>query len=61
MTADDQMRAKINRLLSLKSFVSERDDFVIDMLVDFEPKERFENKKDMMEPVCSRGGTSCRI
>jgi hypothetical protein len=37
MIADYQTRAKIFRLLSLKSFVSERDDFVINTLIDFEP------------------------
>ena len=48
MVADDQTRAKMYRLLSLKSFVSERDDFVIETLVDLEPKERFENRRDML-------------
>jgi hypothetical protein len=38
MIADDQTRVKIYRLLSLKSFVSERD--------DFEPMERFKNRRD---------------
>ena len=37
MIADDQTRVKIFRLLSLKSFVSERNDFVFYALIDFEP------------------------
>ena len=41
MIADDETRAKICRLLSLKSFVSERDDFVLNTLINFEPVERF--------------------
>jgi len=39
MIADDETRVKIFRLLSLKSFVSERYDFVFYALVDFEPVE----------------------
>lgn len=35
MIADDKTRAKIFRL-SLKSFVSERDDFVLNTLINFE-------------------------
>ena len=35
MIADDQTRAKIFRLLSLKSLVGERDDFVFNTLIDF--------------------------
>jgi hypothetical protein len=41
MIADDETRAKICRLLSLKSFVSERDDFVFNTLINFEPVEGF--------------------
>ena len=52
MIADDQMRAKIYGLLSLKSFVSERDGFVSNMLVDFDQMERFENKRDIIKPGC---------
>ena len=37
MIADDQTRAQIFRMLNLKSFVSERSDFVSNTLVDFEP------------------------
>ena len=64
MIADDQTRVKIYRMLSLKSFVSERDDFLIGWLiftlVDFEPMERFENRRD--EETCFFcGGTSCRV
>ena len=51
MIADDQTRAKIYRLLSSKSFTSERDDFVIDTLIDFEPMERFENRRHIMKPA----------
>ena len=61
MIADDQTRAKIFRLLSLKSFVSERDDFVFNTLVDFEPVERFKNRRDMMKSGCFCGGSSCRV
>jgi hypothetical protein len=49
MIADDQTRTKIFRLLSLKNFVSEGDDFVLNTLIDFEPMKRFENRRDMME------------
>ena len=41
MIADDETRVKICRLLSLKSFVSERDDFVFNTLINFEPVEGF--------------------
>ena len=61
MIADDKTRAKIFRLLSLKSFVSERYDFVINTLIDFEPMERFENRRDMMKSGCFSGGLSCRV
>ena len=57
MIADDQTRAKINRMLSLKSPISERVDFVSNILVDFEPIERFENRRDMMmKPWYFHGG-----
>ena len=61
MIADDQARAKIYRLLSSNSFVIERDDFVIDSLVDFEPMKRFKNMRDIMKPRCFRGGRSRRF
>ena len=61
MAADDQTRAKIYRLLSLKRFVSERDDFVSNTYVDYEPMERFENKRDIIEHGCFHGGTSCTV
>ena len=61
MIADDHTRAKTYRMLSLESFVSVRDDFVSKTLVDFEPMERFENRKDMIKPGCFRGNTSCRV
>lgn len=61
MLADDQRTAKIFRLLSLKSFVIERDDFVINKLIDFEPMERFENRRDLMTSGCFRGCSSCRV
>ncbi len=61
MIADDQARAKIYRLLSLNSFVIERDDFVIDSLVDFEPMERFKNRRDIIKPGFFRGGMSSRV
>ena len=61
MIADDQTRVKTYRLLSLQSIVSERDDFVIDPLVDFEPMERFKNRRDIMKPGCFRGGMSSRV
>lgn len=59
MIADNQTRVKIFRLLSLKSFVSERDDFVFYALVDFEPVERFKNRRNVMKSWCFCGGTSC--
>jgi hypothetical protein len=40
MIADDQTRTKIFGLWSLKSFVSEGDDFVLNTLIDFEPKKK---------------------
>jgi hypothetical protein len=40
MIADDQTRTKIFGLLSLKSFVSEGDDFVLNTLIDFEPMKK---------------------
>jgi hypothetical protein len=61
MITDDQTRAKIFRLLSLESFVGERYDFVINTLIDFEPMERFENRRDVMESGCFCGGSSCRV
>ena len=45
MIADDQTRAKTCMMLSLKCFESEIDDFVSNMLVDFEPMERFGNRR----------------
>ena len=59
MIADDQTRAKISRLVILQSFVSEREDFVINTLNNFEPMERFENRRDMMKFGCFGGGSSC--
>ena len=61
MIADDQTRAKIFRLLSLESFVSEIYDFIINTLIDFKPTERFENRRDVMKSGCFRGGSSCRV
>ena len=59
MSTDDQTRSKIYRRLNLKSLVGERDNFVSNSLVHFEPLERLENRRDMMKPVCSSSGTSC--
>ena len=41
-------------MLSLKRCSSERDDFVRNVMVDFEPHERFINMKYMMETVVAR-------
>ena len=59
MIADDQTRAKIFRLSSLKSFERERDDFVFNTLVDFKPVERFKYKRYVMKSWCFCGGSSC--
>ena len=43
MIPDDQTRAKIYKMLSLKSFVGERNDLLKNTMVDFDPMERLEN------------------
>ena len=65
MIADDQTRAKCEdiQVAEFEKLVSkrERDDFVSNTLVYFEPMERFENRRVMMLPGCFRVGISCEV
>ena len=64
IVADNQTRAKILQFIkfaSVKSFLKERNDFVSITLIDFEPIERFENRRDKIEPGCFRAGLSCKV
>ena len=47
------------RFLSLKSFVNERDDFV--MLVHYKPMNRFENRRDTEWDIRMRGWERCFV
>ena len=47
----------IRRMTSLERFVSERENFVLNSLIYFEPMKRFENRSDMMIFRCFGDGT----
>ena len=44
--------------MGLKSFIGDGENFVVDALINFQPVERFENRRDMAEYRGSRNSTS---
>ena len=47
--------------MRLKSFIGDGENFVVDALINFQPVERFENRRDMAESRGSRNSTSSRV
>ena len=49
------------RFTSLERLVRERENFVLNALIYFEPVKRFENRRDMMKLRSFGGGTCSRV
>ena len=47
--------------MRLKSFIGDGENFVVDALINFQPVERFENRRDTAESRGSRNSTSSRV
>ena len=46
--------------MRLKSFIGDRENYVVDSSINFKPMERFENRRDMAESRGSRNSTRSR-
>ena len=47
--------------MRLKSIIGDGENFAVDLLINFKPVERYENRRDMAESRGSRNSTSSRV